>query len=631
MTKCEVCFVSMPFSDVTMPSMALSLLKPRLTEIGVDSVILYEYMNYARRIGTGVYRGIELFRSDVLMGEIIFAKAAHGKTLRPLEEYYNWMVNYRIPVIYANGKLGLSLDDFNRLQEDAEKFVDEAAERILSCQPKIVALVSMFQQTNANIALARRLKRAENPPLILIGGANCMGDLGAALIEYVEAFDYAFIGEADEIFAEVCAKLLKDKFIAPENLPYGVLSRQSPPPKVPVHRVTKDITALPAPDFDEFFQTHERNFPGDKLMSILIEGSRGCWWGRHKPCTFCGLNGPARNYREKSTAELADEMEFLLKKYPQAHSCIFTDSILSQRQMKELPAEISRRKIKTRIFSEIKSNLTEADVYALAQAGFKQLQPGIESLQDDILRLMNKGCRAIKQIETLKSCRTHQIAVAWNLLAGFPDEKEEYYAELAEIIPKVMHFAAPNQFVHIVYQRYGEYTENPARYGLSIRPAYSYDFVFADREFINRSAYIFEPTDEEKLKIYWDIGRKGPAWRAVHKLVEQWLEERKKPPQRLDMYDSPDGITIYDMRKIARHLVYHLDGLRAELYRACRAVASRNSLLQKFSAEYDAQKILDELNWLCGENLMVNIKDEYLALAVDTNPQKFWAEVNSHE
>ncbi len=55
-------------------------------------------------------------------------------------------------------------------------FIEEAAERIL----------------------ARRPKREKNPPLILIGGANCMGDMGAAL-EYVEAYDYVFRSEADEI------------------------------------------------------------------------------------------------------------------------------------------------------------------------------------------------------------------------------------------------------------------------------------------------------------------------------------------------------------------------------------------------------------------------------------------------
>ena len=56
-------------------------------------------------------------------------------------------------------------------------------------------------------------------------------------------------------------------------------------------------------------------------------------------------------------------------------------------------------------------HVTEKDVRSLAEAGFIHLQPGIESLQDDVLRIMNKGCRAIRQIETLKSCRFQAVLI----------------------------------------------------------------------------------------------------------------------------------------------------------------------------------------------------------------------------
>ena len=623
----DVCFVSMPISDVTMPSMALSLMKSCLTRAGISSVIDYEHLQYAHRQGLELYHLVALARSDFLVGEMVFARAAHGdKTLRPLDDYLRWMREVRIPqggatpseVEVAKTKW---LEKMPEWQKDAEAYIEEAAARVLAHQPKIVAFASMFQQTNANIALARRLKKEPNPPIIVVGGANCMGDLGAALIEYVEAYDYVFIGEADEIFADVCERLLKEGSIPPEELPYGVMSRRSPQPKTPMHRVTKNVEDLPIPDFDDFFRTYQILFPEEQHVHFMVEGSRGCWWGRNKPCTFCGLNGPARNYREKTTERLADEIQTLAERYPNAKICVFTDSILSHTQMKELPAALKARNVHLKYFSEIKANITEEDVRALSEAGFIQLQPGIESLQDDVLKIMNKGCRAIRQIETLKSCRTYNMQVAWNLLCGFPAEKEEYFAEMAKLIPKVMHLPSPNQLIHIVYQRYGEYTDHPDKYGLTLKPAEAYSFTYADEEFIRRSAYIFEPIDRSERHLCWDVRLKGESYRKVQELVMDWVEHRWNL-QRLDMYDNGKTIDIYDMRKIATHAVYTLDGAKAELYRAARSVRQEEALLAELSQKYGEDELRAALDWLCEENLMVHIGHEYLALAVDMNAKK---------
>ena len=611
----DVCFVSMPISDVTMPSMALSLMKSCLTRAGISSVIDYEHLQYAHRQGLELYHLVALARSDFLVGEMVFARAAHGdKTLRPLDDYLRWMREVRIPqggatpseVDIAKTKW---LEKMPEWQKDAEAYIEEAAARVLA------------QQTNANIALARRLKKEPNPPIIVVGGANCMGDLGAALIEYVEAYDYVFIGEADEIFADVCERLLKEGSIPPEELPYGVMSRRSPQPKTPMHRVTKNVEDLPIPDFDDFFRTYQILFPEEQHVHFMVEGSRGCWWGRNKPCTFCGLNGPARNYREKTTERLADEIQTLAKRYPNAKICVFTDSILSHTQMKELPAALKARNVHLKYFSEIKANITEEDVRALSEAGFIQLQPGIESLQDDVLKIMNKGCRAIRQIETLKSCRTYNMQVAWNLLCGFPAEKEEYFAEMAKLIPKVMHLPSPNQLIHIVYQRYGEYTDHPDKYGLTLQPAEAYSFTYADDNFIRRSAYIFEPIDRSERHLCWDVRLKGESYRKVQELVMDWVEHRWNL-QRLDMYDNGKTIDIYDMRKIATHAVYTLDGAKAELYRGARSVRQEETLLAELSQKYGEDELRAALDWLCEENLMVHIGHEYLALAVDMNAKK---------
>lgn len=617
--QADICQVSMPIADL-IPSMALGLLKASLNKAGIKSVVCYEHLFYAKHCGAEAYLNLKRSRQEFLVGEIIFSKAGQGKTLRPLNEYLDWMEKIRLPKGGLNPEefeaANFWLSNLEKQQALAGDFIQASAERILKFKPRIVAFVSMFQQINSTVALAKRLKQEKNPPLILVGGANCTGELGLAMLDHFSVFDYVFFGEADEIFAEVCAALLKDGCIAAEKLPYGVLSSRSPRPKVPMHRVTKNLEAVPLPDFDDFFATYEKIFP-EGNAPFLAEGSRGCWWGEKKPCTFCGLNGLAQTYREKSARRLAEEIEIQTRKYPSARICVFTDSILSRKQIKEFPAAIAKKKIRLNFFAEIKSNLTEEEIRSLAEAGFFQLQPGIESLQDDLLKLMNKGCRAIKQIETLKFCRVYRIFVAWNLLCGFPSEQEKYYAQLAELLPKIMHLPAPFQFKHITFQRFGEYTKNAAWYGLSLRAARIYDFAFADEDFIKRSAYLFESTDENELQSSWDVAQKGDAYRLVGELVRRWKEDYRKNSRQLFMKKFATGIFIHDTRAIAKHTVYRLNGIYADIYRACRSATEKFSLVKNFASIYDEQEIFLVLDYLCAENLMLEIRNEYLALAVE--------------
>lgn len=614
----DVCLVSMPVADL-IPSMALSLLKSCLNRAKIKSIVCYENLFYVQHCGLERYRHLKFSRYEFLMGEIIFSKTAHGKPLLSLSQYLDWMKNIRLPVGGINPEelesANFWINHLEEQQTNAENFIQESAERILQYQPRIVAFVSMFQQTNATIAVARRLKMEKNPPLILVGGANCTGDLGAALLEYVNVFDYVFTGEADDIFANVCSSLLKNGSILPENLPNGVLSRQSPSQKKIIGRVTKNIEILPIPDFHDFFSTYEKLF-SNKHAPFLLEGSRGCWWGEKKPCTFCGLNGHLKGYREKNTEQLVKEIEYLVQEHPSAEICILTDNILSRKQIKELPAALSQRKIKLKFSAEIKSNITEEDIRSLAKIGFFQLQPGIESLQDDLLEIMNKGCRAIKQIETLKFCNMYNIFVAWNLLCGFPGEKEKYYTELANLLPKIMHLPPPIKFNHIRFQRFSEYVEKTNYYGLLLRTARVYDFAFADKDFINRLAYFFEPVDDEELYNYWNISKKGDAYQRVYNFVKLWQNKSQKP-QLLYMRDSIESILIYDTRIIARHKFYQLKGLYAEIYRICRSVKKKDFLLKILSPINCEKELFYILEYLCQENLMVNINDEYLSLAIE--------------
>ena len=621
----EVLFIAMPFCDEYMPCLTLALFKPVLERAGIKSRVQHEYLYYANRIGLEKYRRIMKvctigYGHDYFACETIFAEAAHGKTLSSFDDYIRWMEGKHLPgKVFAGNQREFILQTlalFKEAHAMAEAYLAEACARVMEQRPKIVAFISMFQQHNAMIALARRLKQEKDAPLILAGGANCEGDAGAALAEHIEAFDYVFTGEADEIIAPLCARLLRDGIVPETELPPGVVSRTRQ--KASPARVTRNMDSLPLPDFSDYFRERDVLLPQHRGRYIVTaEGSRGCWWAARHPCRFCGLNGStAHLYRAKSTDRFADELAELASRYPGAQ-CYFTDNILSLAHQKELPAALLQREAyrnnRLRLFTEIKSNMTEEDAEQLAEAGFFWVQAGIESFSDGILRLMGKGVTAIRQVQTLKHCNAHGIDVLWYILTGTPGETEELCREVNAVLPKIMHLSAPNTVTHIMFHRYNDYMRHPDASVPALRPDRGYDFVFPDEEFILRTAHLFAPVDEGELGRYYDYRRMGPAYETLYELSESWLKNR----QFLYMKDKGDMVKVLDTRLIARQTLYHLKDAEAEVLRACRSVLREEELLKKLAGQFTETIIKKAAAWLEQENLLLHIGTEYLALPID--------------
>ncbi len=623
----DVLFVAMPFCDEYMPCLTLSLFKSILREAGITSRVQHEYLYFAGRIGLEKYRNLLQvctigYGHDYFACETIFAGAAHGKTPRSFDDYIRWMTETHLPgKVFAGDQRRDTLKAlalFREAHDLAEAYLDEAAARVKASGAKIVAFLSMFQQHNAMIALARRLKKEKDAPLIMAGGANCEGDAGAALCGHIEAFDYVFTGEADEIIAPICARLLKDGFIPDEELPPGVVSRTKE--KTSPGRITVNLDALPFPDFSDYFRERDALLPEHAGRFIVTaEGSRGCWWAARRPCRFCGLNGSAAHvYREKSAARFADELARLAADYPGAQ-CYFADNILSLVHQKELPKELMKRAAyadnRLRLFTEIKSSVSEAELARLAEVGFFWVQAGIESFSDGILKLMEKGVSAIRQVQMMKHCQAHGIRLLWYVLVGTPGETEEQTAEMNRVLPKIMHLEPPNTVAHVMFLRYNAYMEAGVT---ALAPDRGYDFVFPDGDFIWRTAHLFAPTDEAELARYYDYRRMGPAYEKLYELTEAWRSE----PQLLLMKDKGEEIKILDTRLIARQPLYHLTGAAAELIRAARDATKKSTLVEKLVDIFAEKEIKEAIEFLVRDNLLLQIGEEYLALPVDRDANR---------
>src|SRR5262249_42034030 len=148
--------------------------------------------------------------------------------------------------------------------------------------------------------------------------------------------------------------------------------------------------------------------------SIMVETSRGCWWGEHSHCTFCGLNGLGMAFRSKSPKRAVKEITELWDRYSdRATNVLAVDNILDYRYIKTVLPQLAQQTKRFSLFYETKANLKKEQIAHFAEAHIKHIQPGIESLSSRVLKIMRKGISALHNVQMLKWCLEYNITPFW--------------------------------------------------------------------------------------------------------------------------------------------------------------------------------------------------------------------------
>ena len=271
-------------------------------------------------------------------------------------------------------------------------------------------------------------------------------------------------------------------------------AHDTPPP-----RQRDDLDALPVPVYDDWIAAFARSpWAAIHPPKLFFESSRGCWWGQKHLCSFCGLNGTGLRFRAKSPDRVVTEIEHLWRRFPQVRYLQATDNILDMDYLTSvLPrlADLARDPDRPlQMFFEIKSNLRKDQVGALADGGIVDVQPGIESLSDEVLALMRKGATGLGQIQLIKWATERGIGLLYNLLVNSPGEQAAWYDAMTEMLPALEHLPPPTGVLPIRLERFSPYHRRPEQYGLrGVRPASYYRALFRDpRIDLDRIAYTFD-------------------------------------------------------------------------------------------------------------------------------------------
>lgn len=553
----KIKLINMPFAKLQMPSLGLTQLKYVLESAFTERVtvdVLYLNQDFGHFLGLKLYNRITLGEDSQNsgMGDWLFRQLAFPELEDNTEEY----LRRYFPL--QSERTQKFLHAVMEKRKGLDAFLDSLIEKYRLAEADLAGFTTMFMQSAASFAMARKLKERRPEMITVLGGANCESPMGGELVQHVPQLDFVFAGPALKSLPLFVQHQLDGK---PERCHRinGVFSRRNSTEQAPLSILGQcstvavrgdelDINEPVKLDYRPFLKTFNQNFPGRRIEpNLTFETSRGCWWGERAHCTFCGLNAETMPYRAMKPENALKQFEAL---FEYADECSFfdcVDNILPKEYLNEVLPHL-KTPPNVNIFYEVKADLTERDVQVLAQARVKHIQPGIEALNTSTLKLMKKGTTAFHNLNLLKLCATYDVTPDWNLLVGFPGEEEAVYEKYVRDLPSLIHLPPPSGVFPVRFDRFSPYHMQAEAYGLDLHPCDFYRLIypFSD-ETLAKTAYYFTDHNFKAPYIMTTAQWLGRMREKTDMWIERWAVAPSERPQ-LRFVEKNEGTLVFDSR-----------------------------------------------------------------------------------
>src|SRR5205085_4598355 len=186
-------------------------------------------------------------------------------------------------------------------------WVERISRQVCNSDTRVVGFNSTFEQTSCAASFIKCIKGLKPQLPLIIGGANCEGQMAKGISLLVPEVDHIFSGESEVTFIDYLQSVVSNTNRALTKVVEGAPCR--------------DLDSLPVPDFSDYYDQMRRCqaegwIPTSKHIWLPYEGSRGCWWGQKHHCTFCGINGQGMAFREKTADRVYSDLKYLLERHP---------------------------------------------------------------------------------------------------------------------------------------------------------------------------------------------------------------------------------------------------------------------------------------------------------------------------
>jgi ribosomal peptide maturation radical SAM protein 1 len=605
----KLLLVSAPWALFNRPSLSLGSLKAYLTNesSAIEVETAHLFLHVAQALGYGTYQRIS---RRVWRAESIFSALLYPEQASTAESLFASTLSKKETAAY----------DFNALVDQVRTITDDWVASIDWPTFDLVGFSISFCQVAASLYLISQIKQLRPSLPVVVGGSSFSGERSTDLLSVFTGIDYLVLGEGERPLSDLLRFLLtpgkrRTAAMFPDSiLTAGEKARE----QYPFCQLDR-LDRLPMPDYDDYFKLMG-SFPAkDRFFPTLpMETSRGCWWhrsdhsGQFRGCAFCNLNLQWQGYRTKAPQRVVQEVYRLAQRY-QVLSLAFADNALPLNQAEAIFDGIAKLGCDFSIFAEVRANMPSPLMQKMKKAGVDTVQVGIESLSSRLLSKMNKGVRAIDNLNMMKQCEMSGILCASNLILQFPSSDDDDVDETLNAI-EFSRWYFPLKTVNFWL-------------GLE-SPVYRFPDHFQIRSTFNHTNLkkLFPAPMAKALRFIiqgyrGDRKRQQQRWRAVEKRVRQWkadyaiMQKQTGGRPALTFRDGGRFLIIEQHFPQQSAVKHRLTGMSADIYRFCD-VPRNFEQISDLSVSHGPEQIEAFLSSMVDKRLMFEEKGSYLSLAV---------------
>lgn len=618
MPNSRVILVNMPWTVLQEPGLGLGILSSvlRTAQIPVETVDAHLYM--LRWLKYDTYTEVaNLFGVNdwIFTGEL-----DSGTVESEADDLESVLVRV---AQYGEEKRAELREKLLRIRREVvPSFLDTVLDTIDFSDVALVGFTCLYDQTFSALALAARIREKHPDIMIAFGGYALQAPVGPELQSAFSEMDVIAYGDGEPtivpLYRAACGQCGLDSV---PNISYRTESGEIR--FTPARQC--DIDTSPAPNYDDFVASVRRLKAEDKVeltgSQLPFESSRGCWWGQKNHCKFCGIDEETLRYRVKNPGTVIRQLDELHDRYG-ALSFRASDYIFPHSFHGEFVSALTVRGAPYRLHYEMKSNLTADMVDGLYSAGFHFVQLGIESFSTPVLRRMNKGVTSLQNIYSIYELTRSRVAIYYNILYGFPGDREHEYNAMRMKIKKIRHLAPPSGVFAVEVTRFAPYAVNPSDYYPGAGPArhhYAYELLFSEGFRAGRGLdldnicyyfenYIEQHYTEELRQVYRWLMEDTGRWR-------QACVDGEVPP-RLYFRDGRDSILFVDERVSEASEQLEFDKTVGDLYsHLIKGPTASNRLQDRMKSRMSPGRLRQALDELESHGLILREGDRYLGIA----------------
>jgi anaerobic magnesium-protoporphyrin IX monomethyl ester cyclase len=301
---------------------------------------------------------------------------------------------------------------------------EQTVEAVVKYNPDLIGFSAMTHEICAAHSLASKLNSSLSGVPTVIGGCHITA-LPQETLEEFSGFTYGIYGEGEKTLLQLARYLQQGKSGSLSDI-NGLVCRsdsagiQINPPRDRLS--SEELDKLPYPMFSQYYKT-EKPLAGKDDYYVMMS-SRGCPYN----CVFC-MQVLGRQVRRRSARSVVDEMEYAIERYG-AHSVYFFDEIFlfNDKLTYETIELMKKRGLPKRIRWQGLTRVNFVDENLIKQAkeaGCFALQLGIESGNDEILKVINKHITVKDAEAAVKIIKKAGVSVEANFILGHPGETPE--------------------------------------------------------------------------------------------------------------------------------------------------------------------------------------------------------------